>query len=67
MLIGDYLLEKNKITLKQREKAELEHELTGHKFGKCCVDLKFITRTDLNQALKALKRAEKKDFFGGFA
>ena len=61
MLIGDYLLEKNKITLKQREKAELEHELTGHKFGKCCVDLKFITRTDLNQALKALKRAEKKE------
>ena len=61
MLIGDYLLEKNKITLLQREKAELEHELTGHKFGKCCVDLKFITRTDLNQALKALKRAEKKE------
>ena len=60
MLIGDYLLKKNKITQKQREKAELEHELTGHKFGRCCVDLKYITRTDLNQALKALKRSEEK-------
>ena len=27
MNIGDYLLSKNKITQKQREKAELEHEI----------------------------------------
>ena len=56
MLIGDYLLKSNKITQKQREKAELEHELNGKKFGRVCLDLGFITRTDLNQALKAIKR-----------
>ena len=55
MNIGDYLLKKNKITQKQREKAELEHEVSGHKFGKCCLDLGFITRTELNQALKAIQ------------
>ena len=59
MNIGDYLLSKNKITQKQREKAELEHEITGHKFGKCCLDLGYITRTDLNQALKALKKKQE--------
>ena len=60
MLIGDYLLKSNKITQKQREKAELEHELTGHKFGKCCLELGYITRTELNQALKAIKREQDK-------
>ena len=55
MNIGDYLLLKNKITQKQREKAELEHEVSGNKFGKCCLDLGFITRTELNQALKAIQ------------
>jgi hypothetical protein len=60
MNIGDYLLKANKITQKQREKAELEHEVTGNKFGKCCLDLGYITRTELNQALKALKRKEDK-------
>ena len=59
MNIGDYLLSKNKITQKQREKAELEHEITGHKFGKCCLDLGYITRTDLNQALKGLKKKQE--------
>ena len=59
MNIGDYLLKTNKITQKQREKAELEHEVTGHKFGKCCLDLGYITRTDLNQALKTIQRTEK--------
>ena len=61
MNIGDYLLKSNKITQKQREKAELEHEVTGHKFGKCCIDLGFINRTDLNQALKVIQRVEKGD------
>ena len=56
MNIGDYLLKSNKITQKQREKAELEHEVTGNKFGKCCLDLGFITRTELNQAIKAVKK-----------
>ncbi len=64
MNIGDYLLKSNKITQKQREKAELEHEVTGNKFGKCCIDCGFITRTELNQALKAIKKyqgGEKQD------
>ena len=61
MKIGDYLLKSNKITQKQREKAELEHEVSGHKFGKCCIDLGFINRTDLNQALKVIQRVEKGD------
>ncbi len=56
MNIGDYLLKKNIITKKQREKAELEHEVSGNKFGKCCLDLGFITRTELNQALKAIQK-----------
>ena len=59
MNIGDYLLKSNKITQKQREKAELEHEVSGNKFGKCCIDLGFITRTDLNQALKSIERNNK--------
>ena len=59
MNIGDYLLKKNKITHKQREKAELEHEVSGHQFGKCCIDLGFINRTDLNQALKVIQRVQK--------
>ena len=59
MNIGDYLLKKNKITQKQREKAELEHEVTGHKFGKCCLDLGFITRTELNQAIKAVQKNQE--------
>ena len=59
MNIGDYLLKSNKITQKQREKAELEHEVTGNKFGKCCIDLGFITRTDLNQALKVVQKTGK--------
>ena len=59
MNIGDYLLKTNKITQKQREKAELEHEVTGHKFGKCCLDLGFITRTELNQAIKAVQKSQK--------
>ena len=59
MNIGDYLLKSNKITQKQREKAELEHEVTGHKFGKCCIDLGFITRTELNQALKAVQKYQE--------
>ena len=59
MNIGDYLLKTNKITQKQREKAELEHEVTGHKFGKCCLDLGFITRTELNQAIKAVQKGGK--------
>ena len=61
MNIGDYLLKKNKITQKQREKAELEHEVSGNKFGKCCLDLGFITRTELNQAIKAVQKTEKKE------
>ena len=56
MNIGDYLLKKNKITQKQREQAELEHEVSGNKFGKCCLDLGFITRTELNQAIKAVQK-----------
>ena len=60
MNIGDWLLNNNKITQKQREKAELEHEVTGHKFGKCCLDLGYINRTELNQALKAIQRIQKK-------
>ena len=60
MNIGDYLLKSNKITQKQREKAELEHELTGHKFGKCCLELGYITRTELNQALKSIKKNQDK-------
>ena len=59
MNIGDYLLKSNKITQKQREKAELEHEVTGNKFGKCCLDLGFITRTELNQAIKAVQKDDK--------
>ena len=59
MNIGDYLLKKNKITQKQREKAELEHEVTGNKFGKCCLDLGFITRTELNQAIKAVQKNQE--------
>ena len=59
MNIGDCLLKTNKITLKQREKAELEHEVSGKKFGKCCLDLGFITRTELNQALKTVQRHQK--------
>ena len=59
MNIGDWLLNNNKITQKQREKAELEHEVTGHKFGKCCLDLGFITKTDLTRALKAIQRHQK--------
>ena len=59
MLIGDYLLKSNKITQKQREKAELEHEVSGNKFGKCCLDLGFITRTELNQAIKAVQKDDK--------
>ena len=59
MNIGDYLLKSNKITQKQREKAELEHEVSGNKFGKCCLDLGFITRTELNQAIKAVQKKEK--------
>ena len=61
MNIGDYLLKSNKITQKQREKAELEHEVSGNKFGKCCIDLGFITRTDLNQALKVIQRVGKEE------
>ena len=59
MNIGDYLLKANKITQKQREKAELEHEVSGHKFGKCCLDLGFINRTELNQALKAITKYQE--------
>ena len=59
MNIGDYLLKSNKITQKQREKAELEHEVSGNKFGKCCLDLGFITRTELNQAIKAVQKHQK--------
>jgi len=59
MNIGDYLLKSNKITQKQREKAELEHEITGNKFGKCCLDLGFINRTELNQAIKAVQKDDK--------
>ena len=59
MNIGDYLLKSNKITQKQREKAELEHEVSGHKFGKCCLDLGFITRTELNQAIKAVQKRQE--------
>ena len=58
MNIGDYLLKKNIITKKQREKAELEHEVSGHKFGKCCLDLGFITKTELNQALKTIQKEQ---------
>ena len=61
MNIGDYLLKSNKITQKQREKAELEHEVSGNKFGKCCIDLGFITRTELNQALKSVKKYQEGD------
>jgi len=57
--IGDYLLKSNKITQKQREKAELEHEVSGHKFGKCCLDLGFINRTELNQAIKAVQKYQE--------
>ena len=56
MNIGDYLLKSNKITQKQREKAELEHEVSGNKFVKCCLDLGFINRTELNQAIKAVQK-----------
>tara|TARA_R110000824_G_scaffold196312_1_gene379497 strand:- start:611 stop:1288 length:678 start_codon:yes stop_codon:yes gene_type:complete len=56
MNIGDYLLKSNKITQKQREKAELEHEVSGNKFGKCCLDLGFINRTELNQAIKIVQK-----------
>ena len=59
MNIGDWLLKSNKLTQKQREKAELEHEVTGHKFGKCCLDLGYITRTELNAALKAIQTYQK--------
>ena len=59
MNIGDYLLKTNKITQKQREKAELEHEVSGNKFGKCCLDLGFITRTELNQAIKAVQKNQE--------
>ena len=59
MNIGDYLLKSNKITQKQREKAELEHEVTGHKFGKCCLDLGFINRTELNQAIKIVQKYQE--------
>jgi hypothetical protein len=59
MNIGDYLLKSNKITQKQREKAELEHEVSGHKFGKCCLDLGFINRTELNQAIKAVQKHQE--------
>ena len=61
MNIGDYLLKKNKITQKQREKAELEHEVSGNKFGKCCLDLGFINRTELNQAIKAVQNYKEKE------
>ena len=61
MNIGDWLLNNDKITQKQREKAELEHEVTGHKFGKCCLDLGFITRTELNHAIKAVQKHQKGD------
>ena len=59
MKIGDYLLKTNKITQKQREKAELEHEISGNKFGKCCLELGFITRTELNQAIKAIQKYQE--------
>ena len=59
MNIGDYLLKTNKLTQKQREKAELEHEVSGNKFGKCCLDLGFITRTELNQAIKTVQKDVK--------
>jgi len=59
MNIGDYLLKANKITQKQREKAELEHEISGNKFGKCCLELGFITRTELNQAIKAIQKYQE--------
>ena len=59
MKIGDYLLKSNKITQKQREKAELEHEVSGNKFGKCCLDLGFINRTELNQAIKAVQKYQE--------
>ena len=59
MNIGDYLLKSNKITQKQREKAELEHEVSGNKFGKCCLDLGFINKTELNQAIKAVQKDDK--------
>ena len=61
MNIGDYLLKKNKITQKQREKAELEHEVSGNKFGKCCLDLGFINRTELNQAIKSIQNYKEKE------
>ena len=59
MNIGDYLLKSNKITQKQREKAELEHEVSGNKFGKCCLDLGFINRTELNQAIKTVQKNQE--------
>ena len=59
MNIGDYLLKTNKITQKQREKAELEHEVSGNKFGKCCLDLGFINRTELNHAIKAVQKYQE--------
>ena len=46
MNIGDYLLKSNKITQKQREKAELEHEVTGNKFGKSFFFNKFYIKTN---------------------
>ena len=61
MNIGDWLLNNDKITQKQREKAELEHEVSGNKFGKCCLDLGFINRTELNQAIKAVQNYKEKE------
>jgi len=52
MNIGDWLLNNDKLTQKQREKAELEHEVTGHKFGKCCIDLGYINKNRIKPGFK---------------
>ena len=33
--------------------------MISNKFGKCCLDLGFITRTELNQAIKAVQKRQE--------
>ena len=60
MKIGDYLLKKQKITRKQRAKAEIEHQKTGKMFGLCCVDLDIITEDELIEALAEIEQVKER-------
>ena len=59
MKIGDYLLQENLITNKQRREGERQHDKTGKRFGACLVKLGHISDEELDKALDAIDSMKK--------